>query len=249
MAKFSKHDKARITWDQGVRDKLKAIAELERKGDKLSLKEKLKIGKEKDFIEAGEVLRLHYEKEIKMLMGRVSPQAVELEEVVLGAIILESNRAKAFTEAFEKNEEGERIRVLKPIDDPEPLPIEVVKSFLRPEHFYSDANQIIYQTVLQMYEAKVPIDMRTVVNELRVNGNIGKVGEAYYISGLCSQVSSAANIEYHARVIVERAISRDLIKFGYNVMQDAYDDTANVFLLLDKNEKDLKEISKLHIKK
>lgn len=249
MAKLSKHDKARITWDQGVREKQKAIAELKRKGDKLSLKEKLKIGKEEEFIEAGETLRLHYEKEIKMLMGRVSPQAVELEEAVIGALLLESNRKKCFTEKFEKNEEGEAIRILVPIDDPDPTPMEVLKSFLRPEHFYNDAHQIIYEHIVRMDATKIPIDMRTIVNELRVSGNINNVGGAYYIAELTSKVSSAANIEYHARVIVERAISRDLIKFGYNVMQDAYDDTANVFLLLDKNEKDLKEISKLHIKK
>ena len=142
-------------------------------------------------------------RDISESLGKLPPQAPDLEEAILGALMLEK---KALTDVVE---------------------------FLRPEHFYSDQHKEIYTSIIDLFKSSEPVDMRTVVAQLRKNGKLEIVGGAYYIAELTSKVSSAANIEYHARIIIEMAIKRDLIQIASQVHHEAYEDTTDVFELLD----------------
>jgi replicative DNA helicase len=152
-------------------------------------------------------------------LGKLPPQAPDLEEAVLGALMLEKNALNAVVE------------------------------FLKPEHFYADAHKEIYTAIIDLFKASEPVDMRTVVNQLRKNAKLEIVGGAYVIAELTAKVSSAANIEYHARVVIEMAIKRDLIQIASQIHHDAYEDTTDVFELLDKTEQSVFEISDSNLRK
>lgn len=152
-------------------------------------------------------------------LGKLPPQALDLEEAVLGALMLEKNALTAVIE------------------------------FLRPEHFYTGQHKEIYQSIVDLFKASEPVDMRTVVAQLRKNGKLEVVGGAYYIAELTSKVSSAANIEYHARIIIEMAIKRELIQISSQVQHEAYEDTTDVFDLLDKTEQSIFAISDSNLRK
>lgn len=158
-------------------------------------------------------------RDISESLGKLPPQALDLEEAVLGALMLEKGALNAVVE------------------------------FLKPEHFYSEQHQEIYRAIIDLFKGSEPVDMRTVVNQLRKNGKIELVGGAYYIAELTSKVSSAANIEYHARVVIELAIKRDLIQIASQIHHDAYEDTTDVFELLDKTEQSIFEISDSNLRK
>lgn len=158
-------------------------------------------------------------RDISESLGKLPPQALDLEEAVLGALMLEKNALNAVVE------------------------------FLKPEHFYDDRHKEIYTAIVDLFKATEPVDMRTVVNQLRKNGKIELVGGAYYIAELTSKVSSAANIEYHSRVIMEMAIKRTLIEVASQIHHDAYEDTTDVFELLDKTEQAVFEISDSNLRK
>lgn len=151
--------------------------------------------------------------------GKLPPQAPELEEAVLGALMLEKGALNAVIE------------------------------FLKPEHFYSELHQAIYSAILTLFKSSEPVDMRTVVNQLRKEGKLELIGGAYYIAELTSKVSSAANIEYHARVIIEMAIKRNLIQIASQIHHDAYEDSTDVFELLDRTEQAIFEISDSNLRK
>src|SRR6478752_581353 len=158
-------------------------------------------------------------RDISENLGKLPPQALDLEESVLGALMLEKNALTAVVE------------------------------FLRPEHFYTEQHKEIFQAIIDLFGASEPVDMRTVVAQLRKNGKIEVVGGAYYIAELTSKVSSSANIEYHARIIIEMAIKRDLIQIASQIHHDAYEDTTDVFELLDKTEQSIFQISDSNLKK
>lgn len=151
-------------------------------------------------------------RDISESLGKLPPQAPDVEETVLGAILSEKN---ALVE---------------------------VASILRPEHFYSDQHKEIYTAIQEMFAAGTPIDMRTVVMQLRKNGKLEIVGGAYYIASLTSKASSAANIEHHARILLEMAMKRSLIQMASQVHHDAYEDTEDVFSLLEKTNLELQGI-------
>ncbi len=152
-------------------------------------------------------------------LGKLPPQALDLEEVVLGALMLEKNALNAVVE------------------------------FLKPEHFYLETHKEIYTAIVDLFKATEPVDMRTVVNQLRKSGKLELIGGAYYVAELTSKVSSAANIEYHARVIMEMAIKRELIQVASQIQSDAYEDTTDVFELLDKTEQSIFQISDSNLRK
>ncbi|MFN3839945.1 MAG: replicative DNA helicase [Cyclobacteriaceae bacterium] len=158
-------------------------------------------------------------RDISESLGKLPPQALDLEEAVLGALMLEKGALNAVVE------------------------------FLKPEHFYSEQHQEIYRAIIELFKGSEPVDMRTVVNQLRKEGKIELVGGAYYIAELTSKVSSAANIEYHARVVIEMAIKRTLIQIASQIHHDAYEDTTDVFELLDKTEQAIFEISDSNLRK
>ncbi|MBI1768411.1 MAG: replicative DNA helicase [Bacteroidetes bacterium] len=158
-------------------------------------------------------------RDISESLGKLPPQALDLEEAILGALMLEKNALTAVVE------------------------------FLRPEHFYSDQHKEIYTAIIDLFKSSEPVDMRTVVAQLRKNGKLEVAGGAFYIAELTSKVSSAANIEYHARIIIEMAIKRDLIHIASQVHHEAYEDTTDVFDLLDKTEQSIFQISDSNLRK
>lgn len=158
-------------------------------------------------------------RDISESLGKLPPQALDLEEAVLGALMLEKNALTAVVE------------------------------FLRPEHFYSEQHKTIYEAILDLFKNSEPVDMRTVVAQLRKNGKLELVEGAYKIAELTSKVSSAANIEYHSRYLVEMAIKRDLIQIASQVHHDAYEDTTDVFELLDRTEQSIFKISDSNLRK
>ena len=151
--------------------------------------------------------------------GKLPPQAVDVEEAVLGALMLEKDA------------------------------LSTVIDILKPESFYLDAHQEIYRAIVILFNNSEPIDMRTVTNQLRKLGKLEVVGGAYYIAELTSKVSSAANIEFHARIVTEMSIKRALISVASEIHHDAYEETTDVFHLLDKTEGALFEISEANIRK
>ena len=152
-------------------------------------------------------------------LGKVPPQAVDLEEAVLGALMLEKD---ALTNVID---------------------------ILKVESFYKDAHKVIFQAILDLFTDSQPIDLLTVTSQLRKNGALEIAGGAFYVTELTSKVASAANIEYHARIITEQAIKRELISIASEIQKDAFEDTTDVFELLDKMEQSLFEISEKNIRK
>ncbi|RIW15737.1 replicative DNA helicase [Algoriphagus lacus] len=152
-------------------------------------------------------------------LGKVPPQAVELEEAVLGALMLEKD---ALTNVID---------------------------ILKVESFYKESHKVIFQAILDLFTESQPIDLLTVTTQLRKNGALEIAGGAFYITELTSKVASAANIEYHARIITEQSIKRELIRISGEIQKDAFEDTTDVFELLDKMEQSLFEISEKNIRK
>lgn len=138
------------------------------------------------------------------VFGKLQPQAVPLEEAVLGAIML----------------------------DRESLPI--VSEVLRPDSFYKDAHQLIYGSAMSLFLAGNPVDLLTVTEHLKQSGLLERAGGGYYLVELSNRVASAANIEYHARIIAQKAVQRRLISLCTETIRDAYEDTTDVFSLLDR---------------
>ncbi|MDX5337776.1 MAG: replicative DNA helicase [Cyclobacteriaceae bacterium] len=152
-------------------------------------------------------------------LGKVPPQAVDLEMAVLGALMLEKD---ALTNVID---------------------------ILKVESFYKESHKVIFQAILDLFSDSQPIDLLTVTTQLRKSGTLEIAGGAFYITELTSKVASAANIEYHSRIITEQAIKRDLIRISSEVQKDAFEDTTDVFELLDKMEQNLFEISEKNIRK
>ena len=151
--------------------------------------------------------------------GRVPPQAVDLEEAVLGALMLEQNALTA------------------------------VVDILKPDVFYKEAHQVIYAAIHRLFAKSEPIDILTVTNELKSSGELELIGGAYYITQLTNRVASTANIEYHARIISQKFIQRELIKLSSEIIKDAFEDTTDVFDLLDKAEKNLFAVSETNFRR
>jgi len=154
-----------------------------------------------------------------MVYGKVPPQAKEVEEAVLGAVMLEKG-------AFD-----------------------VVIEILKPECFYVDAHQRIFRAMQGLAQKSLPIDLLTVVEELRFREELEMVGGPYYVTRLTNAVVSSANIEAHARIILQKFIQRELIRVSGEIIGDAYEDSTDVFDLLDSAESKLFEITNNHLRK
>jgi replicative DNA helicase len=154
-----------------------------------------------------------------MVYGKVPPQAKDLEEAVLGAIMLEKN-------AFD-----------------------TVVEILKPECFYVEAHQRIYRSMQSLSNKSQPIDILTVVEELRFKEELEMVGGPYYVTKLTNAVVSSANVEAHCRIILQKFIQRELIRISGEIIGDAYEDSTDVFDLLDDAETKLFEITNNHLRK
>ncbi len=151
--------------------------------------------------------------------GRLPPQAVDLEEAVLGAMMLEKEA------------------------------VNVAIDILQPKSFYKDAHQKIFAVIQDLFQRSEPIDLLTITNSLRQNAELDVIGGPYYISQLTNKVASSANIEFHARIVAQKYIQRELIRISSEIITDAYDETTDVFNLMDKAESGLFSVTEGNIRK
>jgi len=151
--------------------------------------------------------------------GKLPPQAPELEEAVLGAIMIEKDAYSLISE------------------------------ILKPDCFYKVAHQKIFEAVMNLAMHQEPVDMHTVTEQLRKSGTIDEVGGAYYITLLTAKVSSAAHLEYHARIIVQKFLARELIRISTEIQNKAFDDRIDVDELMQDAEGMLFEVSQSSQKK
>lgn len=147
------------------------------------------------------------------------PQAPEVEMAVLGAMMIEK-------EAVPKGIE-----------------------LLTPEAFYIKQHRLIFEAMQSLFEANEPIDTVTLYEELKKKGQIEDAGGAVYLSRLSQNISSAANIEYHAKIVLEKHILRGLITASMEIAQSAYEGSEDAFDLLDRAERQIFEITEAHMKK
>lgn len=153
-------------------------------------------------------------------IGRIPPQAIDLEQSVLGAMMLDN---AALNEA-----------------------IDILRT---KEAFYNPKHQIIFEAIATLYKSTTPVDLLTVTEQLRKLGSLETIGGAYYLSTLTNKVASAAHIEYHSRIIVEKYIQREVISISNKTLKDAYDETKDVFKVLSEAEEGLFEIAQNNMKK
>ena len=151
--------------------------------------------------------------------GRVPPQAVDLEEAVLGSLMID------------------RDALSKVID------------ILDASSFYVEAHQHIFQAIQELFGDSEPIDMLTVAERLKKNGVLAQVGGEGKLVTLTNRVSSAAHIEYHARIVVQKHIQRELIRISTDLIEKSYDETSDVMDLLDSAEQGLFDFSQGNLKK
>lgn len=153
------------------------------------------------------------------IAGRLVPRAVEIEAAVLGALMLEKD---AFAQ---------------------------VCDLLKPESFYEPKHAIVYQAIQALGLEEQPVDMMTVTNHLRKTNELEKVGGAAFIAGLTMNVASAAHVEFHAKIVAQKYLARELINFASTVESSAFDESNDVDDLLQEAEQKLFEISQRNVKR
>ena len=156
---------------------------------------------------------------ISLEKGKIPPQAIDLEEVVLGAMMIDK----------------------KGVDE--------VIDILSPAAFYKDAHKYIFEAIFKLFENSEPVDLLTVSSQLKKDAKLDLVGGDFYLISLTQRVSSSAHIEFHARIILQKYIQRSLIKISSEIIEEAYDETKDVFDLLDNAESKLYEVTQGNVKK
>lgn len=161
----------------------------------------------------------NFAQELSISQGKMPPNAVDLERIVIGTFLIDK----------------------KGLDHSIDL--------LTPEVFYDPRNQVIFEAIVKLFEANEPVDISTVIQELKKMEKLNLAGGDHYIIDLTMGVSSSAHIEYHVRVILEKFILRSLINVSANVIDNSYKESTDVFQLLDKAEQSFFEITNGTIKK
>jgi replicative DNA helicase len=157
--------------------------------------------------------------EISHPEGRIPPQAVDVEMAVLGAMLLDKEAIS---------------RALDLIND---------------EVFYKESHRLIFQSMINLFDRSEPVDLVTLTEDLRRRGLLEKIGGSYYLTELTDKVTSAANVEYHAKIILEKALMRQLISSSNEITARAYEDTEDAFDLLDEAEQKIFKISDSNLKR
>ncbi|WP_026727517.1 replicative DNA helicase [Flavobacterium denitrificans] len=156
---------------------------------------------------------------INLEKGKLPPQVIDLEEAVLGAMMIDK----------------------KGVDD--------VIDILQPDAFYKDAHKHIFEAILQLFTETQPIDLLTVSTQLKKNGKLDVAGGDFYLIQLTQKIASSAHIEFHSRIILQKFIQRSLIRISSEIIEESYDETTDVFDLLDKAESKLYEVTQGNIKR
>ncbi len=146
-------------------------------------------------------------------LGKLPPQAIELEDSVLGALMIEKDAYAS------------------------------VADLLRPESFYKDQNRMVYEAIRALAAKDQPIDMLSVAEKLKSLGNLDQAGGPVYLSELTRKVASTAHLFYHAQVVAQKATARELIQMAAQVEEAAYDETQDVEELMQTAESNIFEIS------
>jgi replicative DNA helicase len=150
--------------------------------------------------------------------GHLQPQALDMEQAVLGALMIDKD---AFS---------------------------IVSEILRPETFYEPRNQKIYQAIQTLNMSERPVDIMTVTEQLKKDGTLEDVGGPAYIMDLSSHVASSAHIEYHSRVLAQKFMARQLISFASVIETKAFDETQDVDELMQEAEGSLFELSQKNMR-
>ncbi|MCQ9641373.1 replicative DNA helicase [Chryseobacterium sp. WG14] len=161
----------------------------------------------------------NFAKELSIADGKMPPNAVDFERLVIGTFLIDK----------------------KGLDHSIDL--------LTPEVFYDPRHQVIFSAILKLYEGNHPVDLMTIIQDLKKMDKLSQAGGDHYIIDLTMGVSSSAHIEYHVRVILEKYILRSLINVSANVIDSSYKESTDVFELLDKAEQSFFEITNGTIKK
>lgn len=156
---------------------------------------------------------------INLEKGKLPPQALDLEEAVLGAMMIDK----------------------KGVDE--------VIDILQPDAFYKEAHKHIFEAIFQLFTDSQPIDLLTVSAQLKKNGKLDLAGGDFYLIQLTQKISSSAHIEFHSRIILQKFIQRSLIKISSEIIEESYDESTDVFDLLDKAESKLYEVTQGNIKR
>ncbi len=146
------------------------------------------------------------------IFNKIAPQAKDLEDAILGAILIESSCLPS------------------------------VVNLLFPEAFYSDINQRVYKAILSLYDNNRPIEILSVVEQLKRNEDLEIVGGVYYVTKLTREVVSTANIEAHCHIILQKFLSREMIRIGLNAVGEAYEDATDIFETYDKTDNEILNI-------
>ena len=150
--------------------------------------------------------------------GKIPPQAIDLEEAVLGAMLID--------------EKG----------------VNEIIDILSPEVFYKKSHQLIYESIQRLFRESEPIDLLTVSADLKKNNNFEIIGGDFYLISLSQKVSSSAHIEYHSRIVQQKFIQRKLISISNEIIQKSYNESTDVIDLLDEAESKLYDIAQNNIK-
>ena len=156
---------------------------------------------------------------IALKQGVLPPQAIDMEEAVLGALLIDNS---ALSEVID---------------------------ILKPEAFYKEEHKYIFSSIQALFRDSHPIDILTVSTRLRNDGNLEKSGGDYYLAHLSQRVASSAHIEYHSRIILEKHIQRELIGISSRIIEKAYDETTDVLDLLDEAEQKLYDVTAGNLKR
>ncbi|KLT70813.1 MULTISPECIES: replicative DNA helicase [Flavobacterium] len=156
---------------------------------------------------------------INLEKGKLPPQVLDLEEAVLGAMMIDK----------------------KGVDD--------VIDILQADAFYKDAHKFIFEAIVQLFTETQPIDLLTVSTQLKKNGKLDLAGGDFYLIQLTQKIASSAHIEFHSRIILQKYIQRSLIRISSEIIEESYDETTDVFDLLDKAESKLYEVTQGNIKR
>lgn len=151
--------------------------------------------------------------------GKVPPQALDMEEAVLGAIMLEKEA------------------------------VITILDILKPASFYKEAHQKIFKAITDLSMREYPVDLYTVTEELRIHNELESVGGPVYLTQLTAKVVSAANVDYHARIVAQKYIQRELIRASTEILNRSFDDSVDVNELLDFSENELFQIAEGNIKR
>jgi replicative DNA helicase len=156
---------------------------------------------------------------VSLEKGKLPPQAIDLEEAVLGAMMIDKEA------------------------------IDTVIDILHAEVFYKEQHALIYNAIFQLFQESQPTDLLTVSEQMRKDGTLDAIGGDYYLVNLTQKVASSAHVEFHARIILEKYIKRRLISISSEIIDESYNETVDVFDLLDGAESKLFDVTQGNLKK